>query len=148
AAHERRVEHAREHHVVGVGALPGQEALVLDPVDPCPRVARRTRGLDVGHRSLSGRVASRRQASFAAQPPSTGTIAPGTNDARSDTRNAATSATSDGLPARPSAAFSNISGYFSPPDAPMISVRMKPGQIALTRMPCLPYSTAASLVTA
>ena len=39
-------------------------------------------------------------------------------------------------------------GYESSPAAPMISVRMKPGQMALTRMPLVPYSTAAALVTA
>src|SRR5262249_41077075 len=82
------------------------------------------------------------------QAPSTGMIAPLTYDARSEHRNAATSATSWGWPARPSAAFSSISGKCSAPAAPMISVRMKPGQRAVTRTPRLPYSTAADLVTA
>ncbi len=136
APHEARVQHARQGDVVDVGAVAGEQARVLDPVD--------------AGAGVPGGAARReaRHASLADQPPSTGMIAPLTNDARSDTRNAATSATSIGSPARPSAAFSSISGNFSRPDAPMISLRMKPGQMAFTRMPRSPYSTAPALVTA
>ena len=49
-------------------------------------------------------------ASFADQPPSTGMMAPVTNDALSDARNAATSATSSGWPPRLRAAFSRMPG--------------------------------------
>src|SRR5947208_10745569 len=87
-----------------------------------------------------------RQGSRADQPPSTGTIAPLTNDARSEQRNAATSATSSGRPARPSDAFSSIWGKCAAPDAPMISVAMKPGQMQFTRMPLRPYSDDADFV--
>src|SRR5256885_6232787 len=51
-------------------------------------------------------------------------MAPLTNEARSEARKAATSATSDGCPARPSVAFSARSGRCLRPDAPMISVRI------------------------
>ena len=74
-------------------------------------------------------------------------IAPLTNEARSEHRNAATWATSSGCPARWSDAFSYISGNFAPPDAPMISVSMNPGQRALARIPWCPYSADADLVT-
>src|SRR5947207_1137169 len=92
-------------------------------------------------RSRAGLVGARRRVSLfcqgrrADQPPSTGMIAPETNDARSEHRNAATWATSSGLPARPSDAFAYIWGYFEPPDAPMISVSMNPGHRQFTRIP-------------
>src|SRR4029078_5284832 len=104
-----------------------EQASVLDPVDP---------GAGVPHGAAGGRVG---HASLADHPPSTETMAPDTTPARSDARKAATSATSAGWPARPSAAFSNISGNFLPPDSPMISVWMHPGQIALTRHHSAPY---------
>ena len=84
------------------------------------------------------------QASLADQPPSTGITAPLTNDALSDTRKAATSATSCGCPPLFNAAFSRMPGVYSG-CAPMISVWMKPGHMTLTRMPFGPYSTAAHL---
>jgi hypothetical protein len=77
-----------------------------------------------------------------------GEMAPVTNEARPQARKAATSATSTGSPARLSTAFLSISGKCLLPCAPMISVRMKPGQTALTRMPFGPYSTAAAYVMA
>ena len=58
---------------------------------------------------------ARSQASFADQPPSIGITAPETYEARSEARNAATSATSSGCPPRLSAAFSSMPGMFSPP---------------------------------
>src|SRR6185312_15857884 len=96
-------------------------------------IGRRHRGLVHGSR--------------ADQPPSTGMIAPETNDARSEHRNAATSATSSGRPPRPSDAFFAISGNCDPPDAPMISVSMNPGQTQFTRTPLRPYSADADLVS-
>src|SRR5207244_2909333 len=106
-------------------------------VRECPRCPRRSSAMTDGVR----------QGSRADQPPSTGMIAPLTNEARSEQRNAATSATSSGRPARLSDAFSYISGNCAPPDAPMISVSMNPGQIALARIPLCPYSADADLVT-
>src|SRR5437870_6074434 len=93
------------------------------------------------------RVSARCQGRRADQPPSTGMIAPDTNDARSEQRNAATSATSSGLPARPSDAFSYIWGKLEPPDAPMISVSMNPGHRQFTRIPLRPYSDDADFVS-
>src|SRR2546430_12444848 len=78
-----------------------------------------------------------------------GMIAPVMYEARSDARNDASSATSSGWPPRlradPPTSAGKRSAAPLPPD---IGVSMKPGQMALARMPCSPYSTAAALVSA
>ena len=48
----------------------------------------------------------------------------------------------------PSGAFSASSGAKVCQPAPMISVRITPGQITLARMPAAPYSSAVAFVTA
>src|SRR6516164_3004273 len=87
------------------------------------------------------------QASVAVIPPSTGITAPVIYDARSEQRNDASSATSSGCPPRlravPWTSWGNRSAAPGPPDS---SVSMKPGQMAMARMPRVPYSTAAALV--
>src|SRR5262245_33072926 len=113
--------------------------------------AARCRRIGLSYRRRAGSAGSAAAAatygSRADQPPSTGMIAPDTNDARSEQRNAATSATSFGLPARPSDAFSYICGKFLPPDAPMISVSMNPGHTQFTRTFWRPYSDDADFVS-
>src|SRR5438445_6052856 len=82
-------------------------------------------------------------------PPSMGMMAPVMYAARSDARNDASSATSSGWPARFSAEPPTRAGKRSAaPFPPDIGVSMKPGQMALARMPCSPYSMAAALVRA
>src|SRR5205085_317671 len=80
----------------------------------------------------------------AVRPPSTGITAPVRNEARSEARNEATSATSSGSPARFIGAPWTSDGNFSiasrPPDS---SVMIRPGQMALARMPLVAYSIAA-----
>ena len=85
-------------------------------------------------RSRSSARSARHQTSRVDQPPSTGRITPVTNEARSDTRNTATSASSCGVPARPSADFDPISRA-NGVSSPMNSVNVKPGAMALARMP-------------
>src|SRR5205823_5668665 len=123
-----------------------EEVVALVVIERCLLPEPLERGVGVGvDADVVGVVVEVGHASLADQPPSTGMIAPLTYEARSDARKAATSATSCGRPPRPSAAFSRIPGVCSG-WAPMISVWMKPGQRALTRMPLGPYSMAATLV--
>ena len=120
AAHEARVQHPGQRDVVDVGAVPGEQAGVLDAVDARADVPGGAGGCGVGH------------AIFAAQPPSTGMIAPLTNDARSDARNARDLRDLVRLPAAVAArAFSSDAGTSTRACAPMISVWMKPGQMAV-----------------
>src|SRR4051794_17702067 len=85
----------------------------------------------------------------AVTPPSMGMIAPVMYEERSEARKEASSATSSGWPPRFSAEPPTRAGKRSAaPLPPDIGVSMKPGQMALARMPCSPYSTAAALVTA
>ncbi len=69
--------------------------------------------------------------------------------ARSEHRKAASSATSSGCPPRlsavPCTSLGNRSAAPLPPD---MAVSTKPGQMALARMPWVPYSTAAAFVKA
>src|SRR5262249_7304747 len=69
--------------------------------------------------------------------------------ARSEQRNEASSATSSGWPPRLSAVpCTSWGNRAAAPGLPDISVAMKPGQMAMARMPWVPYSPAAALVNA
>ena len=88
-------------------------------------------------------------ASLAERPPSTASTAPVTNELSVEQRNATTAATSSGVPTRPSGAASAIRGRRSGGcDTSNMSVWMKPGATALTRIPRPPYSIASDCVTA
>ena len=83
-------------------------------------------------------------------PPSTAMSAPVTNELSSEARNSAAGATSSGLPTRPNISFSimgprNSGSLRSSRVAP---VSMRPGEIVLARMLCLPPSTASCRVMA
>src|SRR5262249_28979231 len=101
--------------------------------------------------TLQGRETHRQvdHGRLAVVPPSIAMTAPVMNVARSDARNDASSATSSGRPARFSAVLATRCGERStacgPPD---ISVAVKPGQIAMARIPSGPYSSAAAFVKA
>src|SRR5207237_10501591 len=96
-----------------------------------------------------GRGGGRQLGRQAVLPPSMGMIAPVMYPARSEARNDASSATSSGWPARfraePPTSAGKRSAAPLPPD---IGVSMQPGQMALARIPCSPYSMAAALVNA
>src|SRR6266851_5903401 len=68
------------------------------------------------------------------------------NEARSDARKAIASATSRGVPARPSAAPSIIDFFACSDKSRVMSVSIQPGLTALTRMLRLPTSRASALV--
>src|ERR1700722_3294717 len=85
------------------------------------------------------------------QPPSTMNGAPVANDDSSLARNRAIFAISSGLPIRPSVEMRLIarSDIVPPPwIRETIGVSIAPGQIALTRMLCRPFSSAATFVIA
>ena len=79
-------------------------------------------------------------------PPSTGTIAPVTHDARSLSSHAAASATSRGSAIRPlgvPATIASTTPGVAASHASIISVAVPPGVIAFTRMPSGAHVTAA-----
>src|SRR5271168_1410641 len=83
-------------------------------------------------------------------PPSTAMSAPVTNELSSEARNSAAGATSSGWPTRPNISFSimgprNSGSLRSSRVAP---VSMRPGEIVLARMLCLPPSIASCRVMA
>src|SRR5690606_22004540 len=88
------------------------------------------------------------------RPPSTGTVAPVTNAASSDSRWAITAATSAAVPTRPSGWIRRISSSTcAAPSGPRPSryaayrsVAIEPSTTAFTRTPCGPYSTASARV--
>src|SRR5690606_19658953 len=84
------------------------------------------------------------------RPPSTGMIAPVMNAEASEARNATTSATSSGVPARPSrVGGAPSSPQLLPPSVAKVDdVLTTPGATALTRTPHGPSSTASALVAA
>ena len=73
---------------------------------------------------------------------------PVTNRACSERRNTITSATSSASPSRPSAVSATRSARPLSSRVSSMSVAMKPGSTALTRMPCGPSSLAADLASA
>src|SRR5262249_49617956 len=81
-------------------------------------------------------------------PPSTVIVCPVTNDAASEHNQTTASATSSGVPTRPTGSLATTRALHagSLQALSVIGVWIAPGQTQLTRIPCRAYSNAAVLV--